>query len=203
MRAVYHSFQHSMSMLVCPALHTSHYTNFPALTLHFSHRAFLYMYRWKVGALRYCAHSPLEKITDRKTLGTSRNGELLSVQNRWHIFHFMTRLLSLRKRKFVKRNIHRYKYVSRLHWYIACSHRHFECHKIQPERAPYYSHFETHCVDCWHNTGFEWICLKAADCPAAYFAGTNYLLCRHRLYSVTKKMLKKNGYQTALAIGCP
>ena len=35
---------------------------------------------------------------------------------------------------------------------------------------------------------FIWICLKVADCPGAYFAGTNYcLLCRHRLYSVTKK----------------
>ena len=35
------------------------------------------------------------------------------------------------------------------------------------------------------------IYLKAVDCPTVYFAGTNQLLCQHRLNSVTKKDIKE------------
>ena len=45
-----------------------------------------------------------------------------------------------------------------------------------------------------HNAySFSRICLKAADFQAIYFAGTHFFLCRHWLYSVTKRDKRKTG----------
>ena len=44
----------------------------------------------------------------------------------------------------------------------------------------------------WKGISFlKGICLNAADCLAVCFAGTNNLLCRNRLYFVTKKGIKE------------